>query len=206
MSFRRTFFWAALTVALVSLAFAQGCTGFFVNQPTSLTVTTGADGGGSSTFTVNEGQTINLFATATFQDGSGNKDITSTASWQSSTPCATVTRGTVKGIGPATGVTITASLNGVAGSASGSVTGNGQGLVISSSPAGPNFTNLSMATFTATLNGQDVTASTTWTSSSNIATFAGNVATFSGTGSATVTASFVSGNSCNGASDNITVQ
>jgi hypothetical protein len=191
-------------LALSFIVFAVGCRGFFVNQPTALTVTTQANGGGSSSFTVAQGSTVKLFATATFNDG--NKDETGSAFWQSSSPCATVTAGTVTGVGVASGVTITATLSGIAGSASGNVTGNGQGLIISSVPPGLTFTNGSSATFSATFNGTDVTGSTTWTSSSNIATFSGNVATFSGTGPSTITASFVTGSNCAGASENITVQ
>jgi len=191
---------AALSVLVV----APGCTGFFVNQPTTMSVTTGANGGGSSSFTVAQGATVKLFATATYS--SGNQDVTSSAVWQSSTPCATVNAGNVKGVGSATGVTITATLSGIGGSATGTVTGSGQGLIISSVPSGPTFTNLTTATFSATSNGADVTSSTTWTSSSNIVTFQNNVATFSGQGLATITASYVNGNNCSGASVNITVQ
>jgi hypothetical protein len=194
----------ALLVSLALLITFPACKGFFVNQPNSIAVTTGANGGGSSTFTVAQGSTVQLFATATYN--SGNKDVTNSAVWQSSTPCATVTLGSVKGIGATTGVTVTATLSGVGGSATGTVTGSGQGLIISSAPSGPTFTNLTSATFSATLNGTDVTGSTTWTSSSNIVTFQSNVATFSGTGSATITASYVNGTNCNGASENITVQ
>jgi hypothetical protein len=191
-------------LALALLVVAPGCRGFFVNQPTAIAVTTGANGGGSSSFTVAQGSTVQLFATATYNNG--NKDVTNSAVWQSSTPCATVTTGNVKGVGTVSGVTITATLSGIGGSATGTVTGSGQGLLISSVPSGPTFTNGTTATFSATFNGTDVTSSTTWTSSSNIATFQNNVATFSGQGSATITGSYVNGTTCAGASVNITVQ
>jgi hypothetical protein len=194
----------AAVSAVLLLVVAVGCKGFFVNQPNSMTVTTGANGGGSSTFTVANGQTVKLYATATYSDG--NKDVSNSATWQSSTPCATVNQGIVKGVGVASGVSVTATLNGIGGSATGSVTGNGQGLVISSSPSGTTFANGSQATFSATFNGTDVTSATTWTSSSNIATFNNNVASFSGTGPATITGSYVNGNTCAGSSVNITVQ
>lgn len=203
-SFERTGSRIVLVASLLLLTFAASCTGFFVNQPNSLTVTTGANGGGSSSFTLAQGSTVQLFATATYS--SGNKDVTNSAVWQSSTPCATVNLGSVKGIGTASGVTITATLSGIGGSATGTVTGSGQGLLISSLPSGPTFTNGTTATFSATFNGTDVTSSTTWTSSSNIATFQNNVATFSGTGPATITGSYVNGTTCAGASVNITVQ
>jgi hypothetical protein len=202
--FERKLSLIALLVALSLVVTTPACTGFFVNQPTSIAVTTGANGGGSSSFTVAQGSPVQLFATATYNGG--NKDVTPSAIWQSSTPCATVTAGKVTAVGSATGVTITATLSGIGGSATGTVTGSGQGLLISSAPSGPTFTNLTSATFSATFNGTDVTNSTTWTSSSNIATFQNNVATFSGLGSATVTASYVNGTACSGASENITVQ
>jgi hypothetical protein len=186
------------------LTFAASCSGFFVNQPNSVVVTTLANGGGSSSFTVAQNSTVQLFATATYS--SGNKDITNSAVWQSSTPCATVITGKVTGVGTSSGVTITATLSGVGGSATGTVTGSGQGLIISSNPPGPTFTNGTTATFSATFNGTDVTGSTTWTSSSNIATFQNNVATFSGLGPATITGSYVNGTTCAGASVNITIQ
>jgi len=203
-SFERTRSRTLLIAAILLLTLAASCTGFFVNQPNSLTVTTGANGGGSSSFTVAQGSTVKLFATATYS--SGNKDVTNSAVWQSSSPCATVVTGSVKGVGTASGVTITATLSGIGGSATGTVTGSGQGLLISSAPTGPTFTNGTTATFSATFNGTDVTSSTTWTSSSNIATFQNNVATFSGTGPATITGSYINGTTCAGASVNITVQ
>jgi len=203
-SFKRTRSRIALITAILLLTFAASCTGFFVNQPNSITVTTGANGGGSSSFTVAQNSTVQLFATATYSDG--NKDITNSALWQSSTPCATVVAGKVKGVGTVSGVTITATLSGIGGSATGTVTGSGQGLLISSVPSGTTFTNGTTATFSATFNGTDVTSSTTWTSSSNIATFQNNVATFSGTGSTTITGSYVNGTTCAGASVNITIQ
>lgn len=204
-SFERTRSRIVLIAAILLLTFATSCTGFFVNQPDSLTVTTGANGGGSSSFTVAQGSTVKLFATATYSDG--NKDVSGSVTWQSSSPCATVSAGNVNGVGAVTGVTITATLNGVAGSATGDVTGSGQGLLISSVPSGTTFTNGTTATFSATFNGTDVTNSTTWTSSSSaVVTFANNVASFVGAGSATITGSYLSGSTCAGASENITVQ
>lgn len=194
-----------LLVALVSLMNLNACTGFFVNQPTSITVTTGANGGGSSSFTVAQGTTVQLFATGTFNNG--NKDITSSATWQSSTPCATVNAGTVTGVGAITGVTITATLDGITGSASGDVTGNGSGLQIASVPSGTSFALNTTAVFTATLNGTDVTSSTTWTSgNSSIVTFSGNQASFVGQGTTSITGSYVANGTCAGASENVTVQ
>ena len=196
-----------ISLAVTALAFTAvslSCKGFFVNQPTSITVTTGADGGGSNSFTVQEGLSVKLFATGTYSDG--NRDITSSATWQSSTPCATVIQGNVKGVGAITGVTITATLDGIAGSASGDVTGGGSGLVIES-PTQTTFTNGTQTTFTTTFNGTDVSSSTVWTSgNSSFVTFSGNTASFVGQGSTTITGSYVSGSICAGVSETITVQ
>jgi hypothetical protein len=49
------------------LVLGAGCTGFFVNQPNSITVTTLA---GASTFTVAQGSTVQLQAIASFNSGS----------------------------------------------------------------------------------------------------------------------------------------
>jgi len=197
---RSLLFSAALAITSVTSA----CTGFFVNQPNSVTVTTAASGGGSSTFSVAQGQTVQLFATAAFN--SGNKDVTKSASWQSSTPCATVNVGLVHGVGAASSVTITASVGGIAGSATGSVTG-GQSLTISSIPAGLTFTNGTTAVFSAALNGTDVTTSTVWSSSNtSVATFSSNTASFIGTGTATITGSYVANGTCASGSATITVQ
>jgi hypothetical protein len=193
-----------VAVALATLSVAVSCTGFFVNQPNSVTVTTAANGGGSSTFTVAQGSTVKLFATASFN--SGNKDETNSASWQSSTACATVNAGLVTGVGAATNVTITASVGGVTGSATGTVTG-GQGLTISSSPSGPTFSNGTTAVFSAALNGSDVTSSTTWSSSNtSVATFSSNTASFVSAGTATITGSYVANGTCASGSTSITVQ
>ena len=104
---------AAALATFVLLAVGVGCRGFFVNQPNSVSVTTGLNGSGSSTFTITtQGGTQQLFATATFN--SGNKDVTNSATWQSSSSCATVnTKGIVTAVGNASSVTITATLDAV---------------------------------------------------------------------------------------------
>ncbi|HZP16931.1 MAG TPA: hypothetical protein VFB00_03130 [Terriglobales bacterium] len=198
----------AATAGFVLLTLAIGCRGFFVNQPNSVTVTTGANGTGSSTFNVAQGATVKLFATASYS--SGNKDVSNSAAWQSSTPCATVTAGLVKGIGAATNVTITATVAGVSGSATGTVTGSGgQGLTIT--PPGP-FTLATTPTvqFLASQNGTDVTGNSTWTSSNtSVLTFSSTtpgLASLVTTGTSTVTASLSSGNSCASGSLTVTVQ
>src|SRR2546428_12248886 len=98
---------ALLTAALL-LAVATGCKGFFVNQPNSVAVS-------PSTLTVAQGGTGTLTATATYS--SGTKDVTKSASWASSSPCATVNAGLVTGVGAASGVTLTAQVGGGHGKA-----------------------------------------------------------------------------------------
>jgi trimeric autotransporter adhesin len=189
--------------ALVVLVIGAGCTGFFVNQPNSVTVA-------PSTLSIAQGATGQLQATAAFN--SGSKDVTKSASWTSSSPCATVSQGVVTGVGPTTNVTITANVAGVSGTATVTVTG-AQGItIITVSPANQTFTAATTPSqqFTATQNGVDVTNSATWTSgNTSVVTFSSTtpgLATFVGTGTTTITASVTSGNSCASGSTNVTVQ
>src|SRR5947207_6807128 len=76
---------SAALAAFVLMAVGSGCRGFFVNQPNSLAVT---DVSGGSTFSVAVNGTDQLTATASYN--SGTKIVTNSVSWQSSTPCATV--------------------------------------------------------------------------------------------------------------------
>jgi hypothetical protein len=191
------------------LAVGVGCRGFFVNQPNSVSVTTGLNGSGSSTFTITtQGGTQQLFATASFD--SGNKDVTKSATWQSSSSCATVnTNGLVTAVGNASSVTITATLAGVSGSATGTLSGNGTSQTLTvAAPTG--ITASGTGQFTATLNGSDVTASSTWTSNNTSAvTFSSTqagFATFGASGqSATVTASLNQGSTCASGTVNVTI-
>src|ERR1051326_390312 len=103
--------------ALTAFVITSSCTGFFVNQPNSISVTTAA---GGSSFTASP--TAQLKATASFN--SGSKDVTNSASWQSSTACATVSStGLVTSVGTSSSVTITATLAGVNGSITGTTSG-----------------------------------------------------------------------------------
>src|SRR5438093_12805290 len=68
---------------IVLLAVGTGCRGFFVNQPNSVTVTTAT---GGTSFSANP--TAQLKAVAAYN--SSTKDVTSSAGWQSSSGCATV--------------------------------------------------------------------------------------------------------------------
>ncbi|SRR5258708_3733770 len=197
---------AALSV-VASLVVAPACTGFFVNQPNSIAVTQS----GSTTLSVAVGTPAQLTATATYS--SGTKDVTKSASWQSSTACATVnSTGKVTGVGADSGVTITATLGGISGTITGSITG-GSSQVLTISPPGP-FTLATSSTqqFTATdSSNNDVTNSATWTSGdTSILAFSAathGLATFLKTGTTTVSASTSSsGTSCASGSESVTIQ
>jgi hypothetical protein len=190
----------AALAAFVLMIVGSGCRGFFVNQPHSVSVTTGLNGSGSSTFTITTASgTQQLFATATFDDG--NKDVTNSASWQSSSSCATVSsKGLVTAVGNASSIMITATLAGVSGSATGTLSGNGTSQTLNvTAPSG--ITAGGTGQFAATLNGSDVTASSTWTSDNTSAvsfsTTQPGFATFGTSGqSANVTASLNQGSTC----------
>lgn len=200
--------WIIGAGAFALLALGAGCTGFFVNQPNSVAVTTGPSGTGTSTFTVAQGATVKLFATASFN--SGSKDVTNSATWASSTPCATVSAGNVKGVGTASDVTISATVGGVGGSATGSVTGgSGQALTISPQGSFSIAANPTGVQFTATdSNNNDVTNSATWTSgNTSFLTFSSTpgLATLVASGTTTVTASITSGGTCSSGSETVTI-
>ena len=191
---------AALIVSFL-IAVGSGCTGFFVNQPNSVTVS-------PSTLSVAQGTKGSLTAKAAYN--SGIKDVTKTATWDSSSPCATVNAGVVTGVGPASNITITANVAGVSGTATVTVTG-GTAQTLAISPSGPfTLATTPNTQFTATQNGVDVTNSATWTSgNSSIVTFSSTTpgfATFVGTGTTTITASTTSGTSCATGSSSITVR
>ena len=195
-----------LALALVSLILlTAGCRGFFVNQPNSISVTTGLNGSGNTTFSIAQSGTQQLYATASYN--SGSKDITKSASWQSSSPCARVNAGLVTGVGSTSSVTISATLAGVTGSATGSISGSG-GQSLTISPNGGTFTLNSSQQFTADLNGSPVTA--TWSSSDTaVVTFStstNGLASFVGSGTATISASLVQGTTCASGSASVTVQ
>jgi len=188
------------------LVLGAGCTGFFVNQPNSITVTQS----GSSTLAVTAPNTVQLTATASYN--SGTKNVSDSASWQSSSACATVSStGVVKGIGAASNVTITASLGGVSGSITGSVTGgSGQSLTISSSPQQPfSLSSGTNVQFTAIdSNNNNVTNSATWTSGdTSLLTFSSTpgLATLLATGATTVSASITSSGTCSSGSESVTI-
>ena len=168
--------------ALLLLATAVGCKGFFVNSPNAITISPNP-----AALSFNQPQ--QLTATASFDSGP-NQDVSSTATWSTGNVCVvSVTNSgiaTAVGTGPAT--TITAIFNG----ASGTVTATGpSGLTIS--PCGT-FNKGGTQTFTASSNGGSNTAALTWTSSDtsklNFTSPSSGVATFGpNTGSVTISVS-----------------
>src|SRR5260370_35217323 len=100
----------AALVALSLLVVAPGCTGFFVNQPNSIAVTTA---GGASTFSVPP--SVQMKAPATYT--SSTKDETKSATWSSSSAWVTVSSTRlVVGAGAASNLTATDTLVRLSGS------------------------------------------------------------------------------------------
>ena len=173
---------------LATLGLAISCKGFFVNQPTSLTVT-------PSSPSLTSGQQQSFIAQATFSDST--KIVTSSATWSTSNSCIVAIIGSGTNAGNATDVgtgasaTITASYNGAVGTATASAP---TGLTITPCPTQivGNFPAVvfhagSNQTFTASGSSGSVT----WTSSNsgvaNISASSGS-ATFPAAGQATITA------------------
>jgi hypothetical protein len=160
---------------LLLAAVAAGCNGFFVDPVlTGMSVSTLQ----STTLTA-IGNTVQLVATGTYDDGS-HKNLSGTATW-SVTPPGFVTvnaNGLVtatKVTTPGTAVTVQAAAQSSNGTVvSGTITittGTSTTLTITSTPSTP----ISLATnpagtavqFAASLNGNNVTSSTTFTSSNS---------------------------------------
>ena len=181
------------------MAAAVGCHGFFIDPTlTSMTVSTL-----QSTNLQNVGNTVQLQATGVYDDGS-HKNLTGTATWSvTSNPdfvsvnsAGLVTALKVSPSGTTATVQAAAqSSNGTVVSGSINITvGQSTSLTLTSSPTSPislasNPAN-SAITFTATLNGNDKTGSTTFTSSSSsiINITSGSSGTIGGTpGTVTIT-------------------
>ena len=173
---------AAIFVFLL-LAVAVACKGFFVNQPTAVTIT-------PNSLSLPLNSPTQLKALASLSDNS-TKDVTKSATWDSSNNCivsvSATTPGQVTAIGTGGSVTVTAIYNGVSGTATLTAP---TGIVIT--PCGPFSRSSGTVTFAANLSGTDVTSSTTWSSSnSNVLSFASSAsptATLGAAGQATVTA------------------
>jgi hypothetical protein len=158
------------------MAAAAGCHGFFVDPVlTGMSVATL-----QSTTLVNVGNTVQLQATGTYDDGS-HKNLSGTAVWSVTTNPDFVTVN-ASGLVTATKVTpagTTSTVQAAAQSSNGTVVsgtisislGQATSLTLASTPSSP----ISLAatgtgstvSFTASLNGTDKTNSTTFTSSSS---------------------------------------
>ena len=198
-------------LALFLIALLTAC-----SEPSLRTVAV-TPGAGATVLTA-QGQTAQFHATATYQLGShppNTQDITSSASWTSSTPSvATVTAGLVTAVGTGT-ATITATQNGSFGIVQGTsnvqvnlsatpVTGlTSISIVPSSQPItviGQTAKFVAIGNYTGvTPPSQDLTASATWASSApGVATInSSGIATAVSAGTATITAT---GKTSNGGS------
>ena len=172
----------AVLVALASIS----CRGFFVS-PTLTSITVAPQNA-----SVNIGSTLQFTATGVNNDGT-NASLHNLTWSSSATTIATITSsGLAKGVASGT-ATITATDGGVTGSSSltvGSTTN-----ILTIAPANSTVslsTNGNTLQFNATQNGQNVTSSTTWSSSNtSVATFSTSspgLATLTSTGSTTITA------------------
>ena len=173
------------------LLLLNGCKGFFVNQPSSVTIT-------PSSPTLSSGQQQSFIAQAAFSNNQ-TKIVTASATWSTSNPCiiAMITSGTNAGnatdVGSGGSANITASYAGVIGTATASVP---TGLTINPCPEQVvgNFPEVvfhvgqSGIVFTAS----GATGTVTWTSSDmsvvNFASTGSGAATFVSAGTATITA------------------
>jgi hypothetical protein len=179
-----------------------GCRGFFVNPTlTSITVTPASPN-------LQVGGTLQLIATGNNDDGS-TKSLTASSTWTTSdaTKVTVSSTGLVKGIANTTGVTITATNGTISGTDTVTVGQTTQTLSLRSNPSSPISLSAvgsnTTITFTATLNGSDVSNSTTFTSNNTsvISSPSGNVATIVGVGSTTIT-----GTDSNNHTASITIQ
>jgi hypothetical protein len=190
---------ASLSVLLL-MAAAVGCNGFFVDPVlTSMSVQTL-----QSTNLVNVGNTVQMQATGTYDDGS-TKNLTGTATW-SVTSNSDFVKVNASGLATALKVSpagTAATVQAAAQSSNGSVVSGSLNLTVGQSTSltitSSLGTTISLATsptgtaitFTATLNGTDKTSSTTFTSSNSsiINITSGRNGTVGGTtGTATITA------------------
>lgn len=173
---------------LVALGAGVSCRGFFVN-PTLSSITVAPQSA-----SVAIGATLQFTATGVNNDGTTGSLHNLTWSTSASSIATISSGGLVKGVSVGT-ATITATDGGVSGSSTVSVGSSTSQLSIT--PANQTVslsTNGSSLQFNATLNGTDVTASTTFSSSNqNVATFSGlspGLATLVGAGQTTISGSY----------------
>jgi len=202
--FKRKLRLLAAFSALLTLALAAGCRGFFVN-PTlqSIAVT-------PSTGSIAPGGTIQMTATGTFDDGS-TSNVTSKSTWQSS-DTAVAAIGANSGLVQAASsiasppgiTTITATDGAFTNTATVTVCPVVTSITVSPSTtnpaAGAAITFVVKAVFSGSPNAQDVTNDVTWTISNTsvIPSISGGAATISSGASGlstTVTATLCGGTS-----------
>ncbi len=181
----------ALLASLIVLVAAPACKGFFVNAPTSVTVT-------PSNPTLLPGQTQSFAAQAAFSDNT-TKNVTASATWSTSDPCimAIITSGVNAGnatdVGTGGSATITASYNGVSGTATPTTP---TGLTINPCPEKVvgNFPQVfySVGTLNVTFTAVGASGGVTWVSDTpgvvNFASAGNGAVTFPGAGTAKITA------------------
>jgi len=187
-----------ILLALTTLLILAIAAGFFVNQPTAMTITPASP-------TMSQGSTQQFSAVATLSDNT-TSDVTTNALWTSSSPCSitignsspktSAAPGFATAIGSGTSVTITAIYNGVQATAT---PVGPTGLTIT--PCGLNsnghFKVGSPAqTFTASLNGSAAQGVTWVTANSNVVTINATTgtATFPTVGSTSISATDSSAN------------
>jgi len=157
------------TAALLTLAVAAGCTGFFVNP----TLSSLAIGPQNQTITANPVQTLQMSATGTFSDGS-TKDLSGKVLWSSSSnTCAKISAsGLVTPAANVSGIcttTISASSGTLAPATTMVTVSEGTPTSInltvdnSNPPPATNVTFKAMGTFNDVQ--QDITSSVTWINS-----------------------------------------
>jgi trimeric autotransporter adhesin len=174
----------AAFAALLMLALAAGCRGFFVNPTlTSLAVA-------PTTASLIVGNTEQISATGTFDDGS-TKDLTGSATWSTSDPAvATVSKGGLVTAAasiatPPGTATITAASGTLTATSTITVnTGPLLSIAITASTltptAGSTFTLTAQGTFSGSSQVQDITTQVSWTNDNTTA-----VSLSQGSGSAT---------------------
>ena len=196
----------AILIAVSLLCLSSGCGDFFVSEDSLDTITVNPTGALTSV-----GQTVKFTATATTVGGQ-TSDITSSATWSSSSQnVATVSAGVATAVANGT-TTISASQSSVSGTATLTVTAT-KLQSISIEPSNPTlFQSQGTQQFKATGTFEDgstleLTSLVQWSSSSSsVATInKSGLATLVGAGSATITASIISSGATVTSSTSLTV-
>lgn len=199
--------------ALATLALAISCRGFFV-PPTLISISVGPPAPTIETGTTNN--TVQMFATGTYNGGSGTPPVTWSIS-PSDGSIATITPGgLVTAVSAGSAVVTATSTQNTSLTGTQTVTvnlGGVTGLTLDSTTytiSAPNNTVNAFAYATVAGNKVDVSATATWTTGSNsTATVQGGtdpvVITGVATGTTTVTATYVSGGTTYTATANVNV-